>query len=97
MRNASTVIIILLQHDTAGISENNLIRLGLTQNRVQYFHSISVVSEPQDPGAEDQVVPAAVTVEISESEALKILSEDCLLYTSPSPRDQRGSRMPSSA
>ena len=25
------------------------------------------------------------------------LEEDCLLYTSPSPRDQRGSRMPSSA
>ena len=25
------------------------------------------------------------------------LSENCLLYTSPSPRDQRGSRMPSSA
>ena len=26
-----------------------------------------------------------------------IISHDCLLYTSPSPRDQRGSRMPSSA
>ena len=25
------------------------------------------------------------------------LMDDCLLYTSPSPRDQRGSRMPSSA
>ena len=25
------------------------------------------------------------------------LFQDCLLYTSPSPRDQRGSRMPSSA
>ena len=25
------------------------------------------------------------------------LTKDCLLYTSPSPRDQRGSRMPSSA
>ena len=25
------------------------------------------------------------------------LSKGCLLYTSPSPRDQRGSRMPSSA
>ena len=25
------------------------------------------------------------------------LGNDCLLYTSPSPRDQRGSRMPSSA
>ena len=26
-----------------------------------------------------------------------ILGDNCLLYTSPSPRDQRGSRMPSSA
>ena len=25
------------------------------------------------------------------------ITEGCLLYTSPSPRDQRGSRMPSSA
>ena len=25
------------------------------------------------------------------------VAENCLLYTSPSPRDQRGSRMPSSA
>ena len=29
--------------------------------------------------------------------ALPTLNIDCLLYTSPSPRDQRGSRMPSSA
>ena len=29
-------------------------------------------------------------------EEIKVLC-DCLLYTSPSPRDQRGSRMPSSA
>ena len=28
---------------------------------------------------------------------VRTLSEACLLYTSPSPRDQRGSRMPSSA
>ena len=27
----------------------------------------------------------------------EVYSSDCLLYTSPSPRDQRGSRMPSSA
>ena len=26
-----------------------------------------------------------------------VVSTNCLLYTSPSPRDQRGSRMPSSA
>ena len=29
--------------------------------------------------------------------ALLVLMSICLLYTSPSPRDQRGSRMPSSA
>ena len=28
---------------------------------------------------------------------VKGMGESCLLYTSPSPRDQRGSRMPSSA
>ena len=27
----------------------------------------------------------------------KVFAKTCLLYTSPSPRDQRGSRMPSSA
>ena len=27
----------------------------------------------------------------------EVMTDDCLLYTSPSPRDQRGSRMPSSA
>ena len=31
------------------------------------------------------------------SETLDLWSRACLLYTSPSPRDQRGSRMPSSA
>ena len=34
--------------------------------------------------------------EMSEDEKADILTA-CLLYTSPSPRDQRGSRMPSSA
>ena len=29
--------------------------------------------------------------------AILSLQDSCLLYTSPSPRDQRGSRMPSSA
>ena len=32
-----------------------------------------------------------------EAGAADDLLDDCLLYTSPSPRDQRGSRMPSSA
>ena len=31
------------------------------------------------------------------AKAYEVLKDTCLLYTSPSPRDQRGSRMPSSA
>ena len=34
---------------------------------------------------------------IVEGTITRVWVEDCLLYTSPSPRDQRGSRMPSSA
>ena len=33
----------------------------------------------------------------TKSEAASVQVFSCLLYTSPSPRDQRGSRMPSSA
>ena len=39
---------------------------------------------------------ALVEAEGNFEEAIDIL-RNCLLYTSPSPRDQRGSRMPSSA
>ena len=41
-----------------------------------------------------QTFKIEITTTANESEALLL---DCLLYTSPSPRDQRGSRMPSSA
>ena len=34
---------------------------------------------------------------LSEDEIQECIAQVCLLYTSPSPRDQRGSRMPSSA
>ena len=33
----------------------------------------------------------------ARSAAITQIADTCLLYTSPSPRDQRGSRMPSSA
>ena len=42
------------------------------------------------------VACAARTVSQLE-EVADSIKESCLLYTSPSPRDQRGSRMPSSA
>ena len=44
--------------------------------------------------SEDQIPAEKVE---KERAILKAKALDCLLYTSPSPRDQRGSRMPSSA
>ena len=40
----------------------------------------------------------SIAVELpKDTSTEELLSKLCLLYTSPSPRDQRGSRMPSSA
>ena len=40
---------------------------------------------------------AAMDAMSARVKLLPLFSKHCLLYTSPSPRDQRGSRMPSSA
>ena len=48
----------------------------------------------------DQVVVTTGRDKGRRGEVIQVLREEnrvCLLYTSPSPRDQRGSRMPSSA
>ena len=46
--------------------------------------------EQRDKGGEIADIPSEAKVNLGEANF-------CLLYTSPSPRDQRGSRMPSSA
>ena len=43
------------------------------------------------------VEAAGVASIMSMALPAKVMASFCLLYTSPSPRDQRGSRMPSSA
>ena len=55
--------------------------------------SLDIINLPTPRGL--QVVLIYPHVKILTKDARGILS--CLLYTSPSPRDQRGSRMPSSA
>ena len=74
-----------------------------------YVHHIRVpaqVEEYKPQGRQSVVTPLAgrvTQVFVTRGEALRPgqklfeLSITCLLYTSPSPRDQRGSRMPSSA
>ena len=40
---------------------------------------------------------SAIKTDVNSYEDLKLMVNDCLLYTSPSPRDRSLSRMPSSA
>ena len=64
------------------------------------------ISESRRPSADDKSLTSAIEM-IKEAKSPLLLigaganrkrtSIACLLYTSPSPRDQRGSRMPSSA
>ena len=49
------------------------------------------------PRQSSKVLPKTVAVALSTFLMIAAYAESCLLYTSPSPRDQRGSRMPSSA
>ena len=55
------------------------------------------IGEHHDP--ETHLIPLAIDAATGRRGALKIFGTDypCLLYTSPSPRDKRQSRMPSSA
>ena len=50
-----------------------------------------------DEGREQKEAPIPEEVQDEAEFAREQMLEACLLYTSPSPRDQRGSRMPSSA
>ena len=48
-------------------------------------------------GTEPQGLDPHVVTGVPENHIIRALFEGCLLYTSPSPRDKRQSRMPSSA
>ena len=52
-------------------------------------------AEYLNPGG--SVKDRAALALIKDAEEKKLISKGCLLYTSPSPRDKRQSRMPSSA
>ena len=61
-------------------------------------HSLQqLVDSLASPRKVMMLVKAGPAVDSIIEQLLPMLSPGCLLYTSPSPRDQRGSRMPSSA
>ena len=85
--------------------------MGINNNKQQSFYSVDKSLKKEDKSLKKIVkhrstsVIAGLSISLltfTSVEALNIgkaksQSYICLLYTSPSPRDQRGSRMPSSA
>ena len=55
------------------------------------------VSKKIEKAGERSIIVACELRYGAEKKQSDALTRRCLLYTSPSPRDQRGSRMPSSA
>ena len=70
---------------------------------VSYLNTKPLVAGLETDASDYQLIfdlPSRLADQLSQGEldvALIPVIEACLLYTSPSPRDQRGSRMPSSA
>ena len=64
---------------------------GTSVHRVPVYDTVQEAKEANDANASIIFVPAPFAADAA-FEAL-----DCLLYTSPSPRDRQKSRMPSSA
>ena len=60
----------------------------MTRTKVDIAEKFSLFSEPWQP---------KIVGEVNGMHVKLARLQGCLLYTSPSPRDQRGSRMPSSA
>eukprot|EP00829_Urostomides_striatus_P021150 TRINITY_DN9287_c0_g1_i1.p2 TRINITY_DN9287_c0_g1~~TRINITY_DN9287_c0_g1_i1.p2 ORF type:complete len:126 (+),score=53.64 TRINITY_DN9287_c0_g1_i1:61-438(+) len=69
------------------------ININIGEGMLQKIKQIQKIPvQRQTPKLDPIAQPRSQTREKKKPE-----NEDCLLYTSPSPRDQRGSRMPSSA
>ena len=73
----------------------------LNETRVQDVPTLDEVRQEIEGQVREQAMLSAVEEAVSKADVDRSGSEEldpaCLLYTSPSPRDQRGSRMPSSA
>ena len=73
-----------------------LLRLGINKLQVSDISS-EMIKETKKRIHELGLSQGKIKYEVCDLEKLKGLFNVCLLYTSPSPRDQLGSRMPSSA
>ena len=82
---------------------NKLINNKIDKDFFEIIHTTDVVKSTDSPlegakrGKKTSMWLAVESVKNKETDIVVSAGNTCLLYTSPSPRDQRGSRMPSSA
>ena len=84
----------------AGISPDELERLSALLRDVSLKPGASMFMQDDAPDGCYAIFEGTVTVSVvtqTGEESLLAVLGDCLLYTSPSPRDRQKSRMPSSA
>ena len=79
-----------MDYELTGYFPADLVRMDIMVNGKK-VDALSVICHRADADRRGRAVAKTLKEEISRH------MFDCLLYTSPSPRDQRGSRMPSSA
>ena len=83
-----------------GMIDQFIISKGLDPNDYGHMEVAEETSSSEDMSIEDMPMPrfGGIKRTLDDDEDMDArLKRLCLLYTSPSPRDQRGSRMPSSA
>ena len=85
----------------ANATENNFIEVDKNTDLETYewTHRPVVIfaNSDKDPNFISQLEFLSKDIEALEERDIVVLIDTCLLYTSPSPRDKRQSRMPSSA
>ena len=86
---------IILKNAVATVAVLSLITVLLLQSALTFEENMTRDIEVYLPEGEEST---EILIEVRQDWATDlIIVYICLLYTSPSPRDQRGSRMPSSA
>ena len=86
--------LVVLYHRT--IQSPNM--LGVATSGIRLYYRLQKGADTHHADALALLLTGSPTVEDDDEEEIPAFNpKGCLLYTSPSPRDQRGSRMPSSA
>ena len=83
--------------DATDIDVNDLLKINDEIMKVTAVSGLDLTVDRAQLATTAVLHPASSQIMLIEPSTSSPINNSCLLYTSPSPRDQRGSRMPSSA